>query len=87
MMMENETLANMFKALAHPMRIKILDLIKDRPMSTGELSKQFQVTRFAVMKHIDILEEAGLLVHRKVERTRLNYLNEQEIILLNIYSC
>ncbi|MGD6830855.1 helix-turn-helix domain-containing protein [Sutcliffiella halmapala] len=74
-MMTNEKLANIFKALGHPMRIQILDYIKDRPMSTGELSEQFQVTRFAVMKHIDVLEETGLLVPRKVGRTRLNYLN------------
>lgn len=74
-MMDNKKIANIFKALAHPMRIQILDLIKDHPMSTGELSEQFQVTRFAVMKHIDVLEETGLLIPRKVGRSRLNYLN------------
>lgn len=65
-----------FKALADPTRRRVLDLIKDGPRTTGALVAQFpQLSRFAVMKHIGILEDAGLLLARKQGRERYNYIN------------
>src|SRR5918992_249222 len=52
-----------WKALADPTRRAILDLLRDRARTTGELSAAFpEVTRFAVMKHLGVLEDAGLEV-------------------------
>lgn len=73
--MESHELTEMFKALAHPSRVEILDFLKDGPMTTGELSDKFDVSRYAVMKHLNILESAGLVVVRREGRIRLNYLN------------
>jgi DNA-binding transcriptional ArsR family regulator len=65
-----------FKALADPSRRLLLDRLFERDgRSLGELESQLEMTRFGVMKHLRLLEEAGLVVSRKVGRTRLHYLN------------
>ncbi len=65
----------MWKALADPTRRRILDLLRERPRTTGELSAAFEVTRFAVMKHLGVLEQAGLVVVRRRGRERWNHVN------------
>lgn len=66
-----------WKALAHPVRRRILDLLRDEPMVTGELCSEFmdKLSRFAVMKHLGILEEAGLAIVEKEGRFQRHYLN------------
>lgn len=64
-----------WKALADPTRRRILDLLKDRPRTTGELAGAFSLSRFAVMKHLDVLEAADLVVVRRTGRERWNHLN------------
>lgn len=65
-----------FRALADPSRRRILDLLKARPGSTvGELGERFAFSRFAVMKHLRILEEVGLVVPRREGKTKRLYLN------------
>jgi len=65
-----------FKALADPTRRRILDLIKHRPLTTHALCEEFRdLTRFAVMKHLKVLEQANLVVVRRSGRERYNYLN------------
>lgn len=73
--MINEEVTHLFKALSHPTRVDILDLLKKGPLSTGELSEHFDVSRYAVMKHLKILEDVQLIVIRRQGRMRLNYLN------------
>ncbi len=65
-----------FKALADPSRRLLLDRLLERDGRTlRELESQLEMTRFGVMKHLRVLEEAGLVVSRKVGRTRLHHLN------------
>ena len=65
-----------FKALADPTRRLLLDQLFERDGRTlTELESQLEMTRFGVMKHLRLLEEAGLVVSRKVGRARLHYLN------------
>src|SRR5690242_3565715 len=64
-----------WKALADPSRRAILDLLKERPRTTGEICSLFEVSRFAVMKHLTVLEHAGLIIVRREGRERWNYLN------------
>jgi DNA-binding transcriptional ArsR family regulator/uncharacterized protein YndB with AHSA1/START domain len=74
--MIDDQLTIVFKALGHPIRRQILDFLKDGPRTTGELNDSFHdVTRFAVMKHLNLLEEANLIVIRREGRSRLNFLN------------
>ncbi len=65
-----------FKALADPTRRLLLDRLFERDGRTlTELESRLEMTRFGVMKHLRLLEEAGLVVSRKAGRTRLHYLN------------
>jgi DNA-binding transcriptional ArsR family regulator len=65
-----------FKALADPTRRLLLDRLFERDGRTlTELESQLEMTRFGVMKHLRVLEQAGLVVSRKAGRTRLHYLN------------
>ena len=66
----------LFHALASAARRKILDILKERPgASVLDISRHFDVSRIAVMKHINVLEDAGLIVSRKRGRTRHLYFN------------
>jgi DNA-binding transcriptional ArsR family regulator/uncharacterized protein YndB with AHSA1/START domain len=73
--MKDDDLALLWKALADPTRRDILDLLRERERTTGELSDAFPSSRFAVMKHLEVLVEAGLVVSRKQGRERWNHLN------------
>jgi DNA-binding transcriptional ArsR family regulator len=65
-----------WKALADSRRRDILDYLKEGPMTTGDLCEQFSdLTRFGVMKHIKVLEEASLITVKWEGRTRWNYFN------------
>jgi uncharacterized protein YndB with AHSA1/START domain/DNA-binding transcriptional ArsR family regulator len=77
--------ADVFKALADPSRRLLLDSLFDADGQTlGELSAQLPgMTRFGVMKHLRILEAAGLIASRKVGRERLHYLNPVPIRLIH----
>lgn len=65
-----------WKALSDRTRRAILDLLRDRPRTTTEIVEAFpRLSRFAVMKHIDVLREAGLVQTREMGRQRMNSLN------------
>src|SRR5581483_9265224 len=65
-----------FKALADPTRRHLLERLFERDGRTlTELQSQLAMTRFGVMKHLRVLEDAGLVVTRKVGREKLHYLN------------
>ena len=65
-----------FRALASPIRRDLLDALRDDPQTTGELDARFpRINRCTVMQHLGVLEEAGLIVARRVGRQRWNYLN------------
>ena len=73
-----------FKALADPTRRFLLDLLFDRDGRTlTELESELSMTRFGVMKHLKVLEDAGLVVTRKSGRRKLHYLNPVPIRLVH----
>jgi DNA-binding transcriptional ArsR family regulator len=73
-----------FKALADSSRRFLLDLLHKRDGQTlGELEWELEMTRFGVMKHLKVLEEAGLIVTRRAGREKLHYLNAVPIRLIH----
>lgn len=65
-----------WKALSDETRREILDLLRDGPQQTTTIVKAFpQLSRFGVMKHLDILRQAGLVSTRTDGRKRINSLN------------
>jgi len=65
-----------FKALADKTRRFLLDLLFERDGRTlSELESEVEMTRFGVMKHLRVLEDANLIVTRRSGREKLHYLN------------
>src|SRR6266705_2982051 len=73
-----------FKALSDPTRRFLLDLLFARDGRTlTELESELEMSRFGVMKHLRVLEEAGLVVTRRSGREKLHYLNPVPIRLVH----
>jgi DNA-binding transcriptional ArsR family regulator len=73
-----------FKALADPTRRFLLDQLFTRDGRTlTELEAELDMTRFGVMKHLRILEDAGLVVTRRQGREKLHFLNPVPIRLIH----
>lgn len=73
-----------FQALAHESRRRMLDIVKEEPgIGVGALAGKFDVSRIAVMKHLAVLETAGLIVSEKDGRTRRLYFNAAPIQMIH----
>ena len=73
-----------FKALADPTRRLLLDrLFEDDGRTLTQLGTRVEMTRFGVMKHLRVLEEAGLVVTRREGREKLHFLNPVPIRLMH----
>jgi len=65
-----------FKALGHRMRRRILDALREQPLTTGALCARFpEMDRCTVMQHLGVLEEAGLVIAERRGRERWNHLD------------
>ena len=73
-----------FRALADPTRRFLLDRLYARDGRTlSDLESELEMTRFGVMKHLRLLEDAGLVVTRRSGREKLHYLNPVPIRLIH----
>jgi DNA-binding transcriptional ArsR family regulator len=73
-----------FKALADPTRRYLLDRLFEREgLTLTALESELEMTRFGVMKHLRLLEEAGLVVSRRSGRQKLHFLNPIPIRLIH----
>jgi uncharacterized protein YndB with AHSA1/START domain/DNA-binding transcriptional ArsR family regulator len=75
---------DVFRALADPTRRSLLDeLFRQDGQTLGALEQRLPMTRFGVMKHLRVLEEAGLVVTKKRGREKLHFLNAVPIRLVH----
>jgi uncharacterized protein YndB with AHSA1/START domain/DNA-binding transcriptional ArsR family regulator len=75
---------DVFKALADPTRRSLLDeLFREDGQTLSALEERLPMTRFGVMKHLKVLEEAGLVVTKKRGREKLHFLNPVPIRLVH----
>jgi uncharacterized protein YndB with AHSA1/START domain len=75
---------DVFKALADPTRRSLLDeLFREDGQTLSSLEERFTMTRFGVMKHLKLLEEAGLVVTKRRGREKLHFLNPVPIRLVH----
>jgi DNA-binding transcriptional ArsR family regulator len=83
-MSTEDEMSQVFHALAHESRRKIMDLLKAHPgIGVGQLAQAFDVTRIAVMNHLAVLDAAGLVISEKDGRTRRLYLNTAPVQMIN----
>src|SRR5471032_3294976 len=75
---------DVFRALADPTRRSLLDeLFREDGQSLSMLEQRLPMTRFGVMKHLKLLEEAGLVVTKRRGREKLHFLNPVPIRLVH----
>jgi DNA-binding transcriptional ArsR family regulator len=75
---------DVFRALADPTRRSLLDeLFREDGQTLTALEERLPMTRFGVMKHLKVLEEAGLVVTRRRGREKLHFLNPVPIRLIH----
>ena len=73
-----------FRALADPTRrVRRDQLFESYGRTRTELESEIEMTRFGVMKHLKVLEEAGLVVARRSGREKLHFLNPVPIRLIH----
>jgi len=58
-------LNNLFKALNDPTRRAILELLKNKDMTAGEIADRFNISKPSISHHLDLLRQAGLVVSEK----------------------
>jgi DNA-binding transcriptional ArsR family regulator len=70
-----------WKALADPTRRRVLELLADEPVTTGDIAARFSpnLGRTTVMKHLDVLEIAGLIRIERTSRIRRNHLIQEPL--------
>ena len=82
-MSTDDSMDAVFQALAHPVRRQMLDLIRSKPGApVGEICEPFEMSRIGAMKHLNILETAGLIVSRPDGRSRLLFVNAVPIQMI-----
>ena len=82
-MFTDSDMDHVFAALGHTTRREILDHVRDRPgITVGALASRFDVTRIAVMNHLSVLTDAGLITSQKDGRSRRLYLNAMPLQLI-----
>jgi ArsR family transcriptional regulator len=69
------SLENTFKALSDPTRREILNLLKEKNMTAGELAEKFDMTNATMSYHLQILVDAGLIFFEKEKNFRIYSLN------------
>lgn len=79
----NDQLDSVFAALAHETRRRILDLLRDQPgAGVGEVAANFDISRIAIMKHLQTLEDANLVTSKRDGRSRRLYFNAAPIRMI-----
>ena len=68
-------MSDLFDALAHPVRRKVLRLLRQRPMSAGELAERFELAKPTLSGHFSVLKTAGLIGAERKGTTILYRLN------------
>lgn len=72
----------LWRAVADPTRRRLIELLRDGPRTTGDLCRAFGVSRFAVMKHLKVLERNGVIRVRREGRQRWNSLEAARLAAL-----
>ncbi len=60
-----EIVAERFRALGEPMRIRIVDLLRDGEMTVGEIAERLDTTQQNISKHVGVLQRAGIVGRRR----------------------
>lgn len=78
------TLNRCFAALADPMRRELIEILVRQPgLTVGDVTGRFKVSRFTVMRHLNVLEEADLLYRERSGTSKNLYINRSKLAELH----
>jgi DNA-binding transcriptional ArsR family regulator len=77
--------ATMLTALAQPNRLHIVELLRERPLSVGEITERLRLQQPQVSKHLRVLSRAGLVAARPVAQRRLYQLQPKPFAELGVW--
>jgi DNA-binding transcriptional ArsR family regulator len=69
--------ANTFAALGEPSRLQIVELLRERPLSVGDVAEALAIRQPQVSKHLRVLREAGIVAVEPVARQRIHHLRAE----------
>ncbi len=69
----------LWRAVSDPTRRRLIELLRDGPLTTGDLCRRFTTTRFAIMKHLAVLERCGVVKVTRSGRQRWNALDPEPL--------
>ena len=79
---EYEPVAALLKTMAHPIRLKILCLLRDKEMTVGEIREEVKTTNANVSQHLSILRNQGILGSRKEANFIYNKIADERVLEL-----
>ncbi|BBZ39743.1 transcriptional regulator [Mycobacterium conspicuum] len=77
-----DRICDVFAALANPVRRQLLEILTGQPLSAGELSDRFELSRPAVAEHLKVLRDAGLVADEAHGRRRIYRLTAEPLAAL-----
>jgi DNA-binding transcriptional ArsR family regulator len=75
----DDRICDVFAALANPVRRQLLEILTGQPLSAGELSDRFELSRSAVAEHLKVLRDAGLVADEAQGRRRIYRLTAEPL--------
>ena len=78
-MTASDRICDVFAALANPVRRQLLEILTAQPLSAGELSDRFELSRPAVAEHLKVLRDAGLVADEAQGRRRIYHLTAEPL--------
>ncbi len=75
-----EAMANLLKSMAHPIRLKILCLLRDNELSVGEIKDLVETTNANVSQHLNILRNQGIIDFRREANFIYNRITDPRIV-------
>jgi DNA-binding transcriptional ArsR family regulator len=75
-----DTIAVLLKTMAHPIRLKILCLLKDKELTVGDIVKEVKTTNANVSQHLTILRNQGIVAYRKEANYIFNWISDKRVL-------
>ena len=77
-----QSIAGMLKTMSHPIRLKILCLLKDKEMTVGDIREEVKTTNANVSQHLSILRNQGIIEYRKDANFIYNRIHDTRVVEL-----
>lgn len=75
-----DTVAGLLKTMSHPIRLKILCLLKEKELTVGDIVNEVKTTNANVSQHLTILRNQGIIAYRKEANYIINWISDERVL-------